>query len=101
MPINEIATSKLVAADGMDKLFAGYGGAIISRNGYDFYFWRSQCNIYDNKGRVFSAMAKDKMFLKVLKVHPKYKTPGRSLMIQAVGASILTLTGTYDQILLM
>jgi APA family basic amino acid/polyamine antiporter len=49
--------------------------------------------------RVYFAMAKDKLFFSGFgKVHPKYKTPGRSLMIQGVWASLLTLTGTYDQL---
>ncbi len=98
LPINEIATSKLVAADVMDKLFAGYGGAIISAMVMISTFGAVNATSMTT-ARVFFAMAKDKMFFKgVEKVHPKYKTPGRSLMIQAVWASILTLTGTYDQI---
>ena len=50
--------------------------------------------------RVYYAMAKDKLFFsKVSKVNPKYHTPGVSLMVQAVWASLLTLTGTYNQLL--
>jgi len=49
--------------------------------------------------RVYFAMAKDKLFFPGFgNVHPKYKTPGRSLMIQGVWASLLTLSGTYDQL---
>ena len=50
--------------------------------------------------RVYYAMAKDRLFFsKVSKVNPKYHTPGVSLMVQAVWASLLTLTGTYNQLL--
>jgi APA family basic amino acid/polyamine antiporter len=50
--------------------------------------------------RVYYAMAKDKLFFsKVSKVNPKYHTPGVSLMVQAAWASLLTLTGTYNQLL--
>jgi APA family basic amino acid/polyamine antiporter len=50
--------------------------------------------------RVYYAMAKDRLFFaKVAKVHPKYHTPGVSLMVQAVWASLLTLSGTYNQLL--
>lgn len=49
--------------------------------------------------RVYFAMAKDKLFFSGFRnVHPKYKTPGRSLIVQGVWASFLTLTGTYDQL---
>jgi basic amino acid/polyamine antiporter, APA family len=50
--------------------------------------------------RVYYAMAKDRLFFsKVGKVNPNYHTPGVSLMVQAVWASLLTLTGTYNQLL--
>jgi APA family basic amino acid/polyamine antiporter len=49
--------------------------------------------------RVYFAMAKDRMFFSQMgQVHPKYRTPARSLVVQAAWASLLTLTGTYDQI---
>jgi APA family basic amino acid/polyamine antiporter len=49
--------------------------------------------------RVFYAMAKDKLFFKNMgSVHPKYRTPGKSLILQCTWACLLTLTGTYDQI---
>ena len=50
--------------------------------------------------RVYYAMAKDGLFFSsVGKIHPKYHTPAVSLMVQAVWASILTLTGTYNELL--
>jgi basic amino acid/polyamine antiporter, APA family len=50
--------------------------------------------------RVYYAMAKDRLFFsKVGKVNPKYHTPAVSLMVQAVWASLLTLSGTYNQLL--
>jgi basic amino acid/polyamine antiporter, APA family len=50
--------------------------------------------------RVYYAMAKDRLFFsKVGKVNPRYRTPAVSLMVQAVWASLLTLTGTYNQLL--
>ena len=50
--------------------------------------------------RVYYAMAKDGLFFRsVGKIHPKYHTPAVSLMVQAVWASILTLTGSYNELL--
>ena len=49
--------------------------------------------------RVFYAMAKDGLFFrKVAHVHPRFRTPGFSILIQAVWASVLTLLGTFEQI---
>jgi APA family basic amino acid/polyamine antiporter len=50
--------------------------------------------------RVYYAMAKDGLFFrKVGKLHPKYKTPVLSLMVQMVWTCILCLSGTYGQLL--
>lgn len=50
--------------------------------------------------RVYYAMAKDRLFFsKVATINPKYRTPAASLMVQAGWASLLTLTGTYSELL--
>ena len=50
--------------------------------------------------RVYYAMAKDRLFFpSVAKVSPKYHTPAVSLMVQGIWASLLTLSGTYNQLL--
>lgn len=50
--------------------------------------------------RVYYAMAKDRLFFReVAKLHPKYKTPAVSLMVQMVWTCILCLSGTYGQLL--
>ena len=98
LPIDEIAKSNLVAADVMEKIFRGYGGAIISLCVMISTFGTVNATSMTT-ARVYFAMAKDKLFFSGFsKIHPKYKTPGRSLMIQGVWASLLTLTGTYDQL---
>jgi APA family basic amino acid/polyamine antiporter len=98
LPIAEIAKSNLVAADVMERVFSGYGGAIISLCVMVSTFGTVNATSMTT-ARVYFAMAKDKLFFSGFsKVHPKYKTPGRSLMIQGVWASLLTLTGTYDQL---
>ncbi len=49
--------------------------------------------------RVYYAMAKDGLFFRrVARVHPRFRTPGFSILIQAVWASLLTLLGTFEQI---
>lgn len=50
--------------------------------------------------RVYYAMAKDGLFFKkVAELHPKYKTPAVSLMVQALWTCILCLSGSYSQLL--
>jgi APA family basic amino acid/polyamine antiporter len=50
--------------------------------------------------RVYYAMAKDGLFFKsVAKLHPTYKTPAVSLMVQMVWACLLCVSGSYGQLL--
>jgi APA family basic amino acid/polyamine antiporter len=50
--------------------------------------------------RVYYAMAKDGLFFSsVARVHPRYHTPAVSLVVQAIWAALLTLTGTYSELL--
>jgi basic amino acid/polyamine antiporter, APA family len=50
--------------------------------------------------RVYYAMAKDRLFFRsVARLHPKYKTPAVSLMVQMVWACVLCLSGSYSQLL--
>jgi APA family basic amino acid/polyamine antiporter len=50
--------------------------------------------------RVYYAMAKDRLFFrKVARLHPSYKTPAVSLMVQMVWTCVLCISGSYGQLL--
>jgi basic amino acid/polyamine antiporter, APA family len=50
--------------------------------------------------RVYYAMSKDRLFFRsVAKLHPTYKTPSASLMVQMVWACVLCISGTYNDLL--
>ena len=50
--------------------------------------------------RVYYAMSKDGLFFKAVgKLSPKYKTPVAGLMVQAVWATVLCVSGSYGQLL--
>ncbi len=49
--------------------------------------------------RVYYAMARDGLFFKKAEnVHPKYKTPGTAIWLQAIWAVLLTVSGTFEQL---
>ena len=49
--------------------------------------------------RIYYAMAKDKLFFpKAAIIHPKYNTPNHALWMQAIWASILVMSGSFDQL---
>jgi APA family basic amino acid/polyamine antiporter len=50
--------------------------------------------------RVYYSMAKDGLFFKsVAKIHPKFQVPSNSIILQAMIAIVLTLSGTFEQVL--
>jgi basic amino acid/polyamine antiporter, APA family len=50
--------------------------------------------------RVYYAMAKDGLFFRsVARLHPRYKTPAVSLMVQMFWTCILCISGSYGQLL--
>jgi len=49
--------------------------------------------------RVYFAMARENLFFRKLgDIHPRYRTPGPSLIVQGIWASVLVLSGTFDQL---
>jgi APA family basic amino acid/polyamine antiporter len=50
--------------------------------------------------RVYYAMSRDGLFFKAVgNLHPKYKTPVAGLIVQAVWAALLCISGSYGQLL--
>ena len=50
--------------------------------------------------RVYYAMAKDRLFFRsAARLHPTYKTPAVSLMVQMIWTCVLCISGSYGQLL--
>ncbi|HIB27555.1 MAG TPA: amino acid permease [Candidatus Marinimicrobia bacterium] len=50
--------------------------------------------------RINYAMAKNKLFFyQASQIHPRFKSPANALIIQCVWASLLTFTGTFNQLI--
>ncbi len=98
LPISVMAQSKLVAADTMERVIGGYGGALVSLAVMISTFGTVNGTTMTS-ARVYFAMAKDKVFFQGMQhVHPRYRTPTTSLLVQCTWGSILTFTGTFDQL---
>ena len=61
-------------------------------------FGATNCQLMPHS-RVYFAMARDGLFFRwASKCHPVHRTPSNSLIIQAGWASMLVLSGTFDQL---
>ncbi len=76
------AASGFVSAAVLISIFGGLNGVILAGP------------------RIYYAMAKDGVFFrKAGEIHPRHRTPGFAILIQAVWASVLVLSGTVGQLI--
>ncbi len=98
LPIPEIAGSNLVAADAMKTFLGPIGGAFISVAVMISTFGTVNGMILSGP-RVTYAMAQDKIFFKGMGiVHPRFRTPHISVVVQGIWSALLTLSGRFDQL---
>jgi APA family basic amino acid/polyamine antiporter len=98
LPINEMTGVSRIAEKATSALFGGTSASLISAAVVISTFGCVNGMILVGP-RVYYAMAKDKLFFRrVSQVHPRFRTPGFSIFIQAVWACLLTLSGTYEQL---
>lgn len=98
LPINEMRGVVRIAEKATTFLFGGTTASFISAAVIVSTFGSLNGSILAGP-RVYYAMAKDNLFFKrVARVHPRFHTPGFAILIQAIWASILTLSGTFEQI---
>ena len=95
LPIDEMARSKLVAADVAEKCFSG-GGRWIALAVMLSTFGAANAVILTS-ARVYFSMGEQRMFPTVFgRAHPQFHTPAASLVAQAVWSIALLFSGTFD-----
>jgi APA family basic amino acid/polyamine antiporter len=98
LSIGTVSQSSLVASDAA-KAFLGPAGAALAAIGVIIATLGSNNGFVLTAARIYYAMAKEKQFFSGLgKIHPRYRTPVTSLLAQGVWASILVLTGKFEQL---
>src|SRR5262249_32400075 len=95
LPVDDMAKSKLVAADVADKCFAG-GGRWIAAAVMISTFGTTNAIILAT-ARVYFSMARRGAFPQILgRAHPRFHTPGASLIVQGIWSALLLISGTFD-----
>jgi basic amino acid/polyamine antiporter, APA family len=98
LPIEVMARSPLVAASAAEVVFGAAGAAVISIAVIVSTFGALNGSILAT-ARVHFAMARDNLFFSGIgKVHPRFRTPHVSLVVQGIWSSILVLSGSFDTI---
>jgi APA family basic amino acid/polyamine antiporter len=95
LPIDEMAKSKLVAADVAEKIFSG-GRRWIAAAVMISTFGTTSAIILAT-ARVYFSMARRNVFPAFLgNVHPRFHTPAASLVVQGIWSVALVFSGTFD-----
>lgn len=95
---SEVAGSDRVAAEMMRHVLGGGGAGAVSIAAMVSIFAALNGSILSGS-RVPYAMARDGLFFRpVAFVHPEYRTPGVSIWVLSLWASLLVLSGRYDDL---
>jgi APA family basic amino acid/polyamine antiporter len=98
LPIDRVIASTRVAADTFEALVGPWGGSFVSAL-VMFSAFGALNGVILAGPRVYYSMAQDGLLFKAAaEVHPRYRTPGRAIVLQAVWAAVLVFTGTYRQL---
>jgi len=96
LPLETVISSSRVAADAADALL-GYGGGAVMSGLVLFSTFGALSGIVLTGPRVYYAMANDGLLFRWFgEPHPRFLTPHRAIIAQAVWSSVLVATGTYQ-----
>jgi basic amino acid/polyamine antiporter, APA family len=98
LPMREIAAQEAVAQTAAVSMFSARVAPWLSfMVALSCFGAMAPCLM--SGARIYYAMAEDGVFFRALaRVHPRWRTPVMSLVLQAIWASVLALSGKYDQL---
>lgn len=98
LPVSSMGNSTLVASDVAQIAIGPIGASLIAALVMVSTFGTSNGTIMVS-ARVYFAMSEKKMFFPgIAKVHHKHATPANALILQAIWASLLVLSGSFDDL---
>jgi basic amino acid/polyamine antiporter, APA family len=99
VPIEKVSSDGTFVAQAGEVLFGPAGGIVFAAI-VIVCVLGSLAAFIMSAPRVYYAMARDGLFLKsVARIHPRFGTPARAIMVQGVIASILVALGSFEQII--
>jgi basic amino acid/polyamine antiporter, APA family len=98
LPFESVAASQHIASDVVEHVI-GRGAAAWITVAMAISALGSMNSSVLSGARVGYAMARDGIFFKIAGgIHPRFRTPGRALIFQGVLASLMALSGTFEEL---
>lgn len=95
---SDVAGSERLAADAMRRVFGSPGGEMVSVAAMISIFAALNGSILSGS-RIPYAMARDGYFFAPIRtVHPRFRTPGAAILLLGGWASVVLLSGQYEQL---
>jgi basic amino acid/polyamine antiporter, APA family len=99
VPLEKITSDETFAAQAGEALFGATGGKIFALVVVVSVLGTLVAYLMASP-RVYYAMARDGLFFdSIARLHPRFKTPHRATIIQAILAAVLILSGNFEQII--
>jgi APA family basic amino acid/polyamine antiporter len=99
VPIEKVSSDGIFVAQAGEVLFGPAGGIVFAAI-VIVCVLGSLAAFIMSAPRVYYAMARDGLFLKsVARIHPRFGTPARAILVQGVIASLLVALGSFEQII--
>jgi basic amino acid/polyamine antiporter, APA family len=96
LPIDSMAASSLVASDAVEKALGIAGGGFIALLIFVSAFGATNINLLTN-ARIVFAMGQNRTFFSWAgKVHPRFQTPGNSVIVMGILSSLFVISGSFD-----
>jgi basic amino acid/polyamine antiporter, APA family len=96
LPIDEMAKSPLVASDATAKVTGAAGGTFIAVLIVISTFGATSVNLLANARVVFAMSEARSFFQWGGRVHPRFRTPGNSVLILGIWSSLFVISGSFD-----
>ena len=94
----EVGASERVAAEMMRRILGGGGAAAVSVAAMISIFAALNGSILSGSRVPYAAARDGYFFAAVARVHPRYRTPGVSILALSAWAALLVLSGRYEQL---
>lgn len=97
--VQRSASSERIAAEAVSQIFGPGAGKLIALAILISMFSAANAVVLTSS-RVFFAMARDgHFFARMGAIHPRYETPSFAIIASCAWAALLTVTGTFEQLL--
>lgn len=98
LPPDQMAFSSFVAADAASVTWGAIGGSVIALLVIVSTFGTVNANVLSTS-RVTFAMGQDnRLFAWAGNVHPRFRTPGNALLLNAGWTALMVLSGSFDML---